>query len=257
MMHCNRCKQDLAGENFGVRRNGRRQQWCRTCVNDYNKKWYSLNREKHKEYVSSHKPRKVHTCKHCGLSEPEVSFYIKREGNRSYRRFICSTCDIVYRKKYPRKEDAKSQSVKRSRARRKVDRTAPELRYKYIYTDSRRSDKVHGRENDLDKAFIKSELENGCIYCGDTNSYMTLDRIDNYIGHLKSNVLPACVRCNYIRRDMPALAWAMIVPGVRRARELGYLDGWHCGTRSNKPNRDMSRYIKEIEDFHEVVPEPG
>jgi hypothetical protein len=55
---------------------------------------------------------------------------------------------------------------------------------------------------------------------------MTLDRVDNSIGHIKSNVVPACTRCNYTRRDMPYEAWLLIAKSMRKAREAGMFDNW-------------------------------
>jgi hypothetical protein len=55
---------------------------------------------------------------------------------------------------------------------------------------------------------------------------MTLDRIDNSIGHLMSNVNPCCYRCNYIRANMPYAAWLSIVPAIRATFELGLFAAW-------------------------------
>lgn len=37
-----------------------------------------------------------------------------------------------------------------------------------------------------------------CIYCGTTEN-IGCDRLDNSLGHLKSNVVPCCYRCNCVR----------------------------------------------------------
>jgi len=39
-----------------------------------------------------------------------------------------------------------------------------------------------------------------CFYCGDLSS--GCDRIDNSIGHIKSNCVPCCHRCNTIRNNI-------------------------------------------------------
>jgi len=49
--------------------------------------------------------------------------------------------------------------------------------------------------DDLLDAFKKS-----CVYCG-SKSKIGLDRIDNSIGHIKSNVVPCCYNCNVARAD--------------------------------------------------------
>jgi hypothetical protein len=96
-------------------------------------------------------------------------------------------------------------------------RQDPKFLPSIIWRDSRSSDKKLLRENDLDKDFIKDKISNGCFYCGETKIRMTLDRIDNSLGHLKTNVNPACMRCNYLRRDMPYDAWLFLVEGIRKA----------------------------------------
>jgi hypothetical protein len=55
---------------------------------------------------------------------------------------------------------------------------------------------------------------------------MTLDRIDNKRGHSRANVVPACIRCNYARRDMPYAAWLCLAPGLRVALEQGLFGEW-------------------------------
>lgn len=57
---------------------------------------------------------------------------------------------------------------------------------------------------------------------------MTLDRIDNTIGHVQTNVVAACVRCNYMRRDMPYAAWTRLVPLIKQLREEGLFGAWVC-----------------------------
>lgn len=55
---------------------------------------------------------------------------------------------------------------------------------------------------------------------------MTLDRIDNDKGHTQDNVVPACIRCNYVRKNMPYEAWIVVAEGMRKAREAGLFEGW-------------------------------
>jgi len=60
---------------------------------------------------------------------------------------------------------------------------------------------------------------------------MTLDRKDNDVGHVKDNVVPACVRCNYTRGDMPFDAWLVVAAGMRQAREKGLFGDWRPGRK--------------------------
>jgi len=108
----------------------------------------------------------------------------------------------------------------------KVERAAGLNVERWIYEDARRSDRKRDLENDLTKAFIREQIEKGCSYCGEESIRMTLDRIDNSIGHLQSNCVPACIRCNCTRRHMPYEAWLIVAPAMREARLAGLFGDW-------------------------------
>ena len=80
--------------------------------------------------------------------------------------------------------------------------------------------------NDLTVEFVEGILSS-CSYCGETEKIqLSIDRIDNKRGHLQDNVVPACVRCNIVRRDMPYEAWLMLAPAMKKAKEAGLLGDW-------------------------------
>lgn len=88
------------------------------------------------------------------------------------------------------------------------------------------SDRAAGRDNDLDLEFIRSLIALPCSYCLRKTDRMSIDRIDNAIGHIKTNVVPACRRCNSIRNSMPIEAWLVVVQGIRIATESGSFGDW-------------------------------
>ena len=99
---------------------------------------------------------------------------------------------------------------------------------RYILDDTRRADSTRGfPKSDLTLEFIDSSILMGCTYCGDNQTRMTLDRIDNSKGHTQNNVVAACIRCNYARRDMPYEAWLVVAEGMRKARELNLFGDWN------------------------------
>ncbi len=55
---------------------------------------------------------------------------------------------------------------------------------------------------------------------------MTLDRKDNTLGHVMSNVVPSCYRCNMFRRDMPYEAWLIMAITMREVADRGLLGDW-------------------------------
>lgn len=80
--------------------------------------------------------------------------------------------------------------------------------------------------------------EHTCFYCGAIDIKMTLDRIDNSIGHTRVNVNPSCVRCNGVRGNMPYAAWMAIVPAIKKAREDGLFGSWVGRVFAIKPTYD-------------------
>ena len=62
-------------------------------------------------------------------------------------------------------------------------------------------DKAKGFDNDLTEDFATRLTTLPCEYCGTAEQIRGLDRIDNSLGHLQSNVVPCCHRCNTTRMD--------------------------------------------------------
>ena len=99
--------------------------------------------------------------------------------------------------------------------------------HKLILRDCRASDRKRGfLGNDLEVEFVQTLIAEGCRYCGEQDLRISLDRIDNTRPHNKANVVPCCIRCNYLRGSMPYPAWLHIVPSVKEARELGLFGDW-------------------------------
>ena len=168
----------------------------------------------------------VHRCNECGETEETVNFNTRVVNGRTYKRHLCSSCDSKRSGRYPRnREVAKRAEIKQAN-KRKQERKSNINTHNYIWVDSRRLDKKRGLENDLTKDFIASMLKMGCCYCGETEGRITLDRIDNKLGHTKANVVPACIRCNYFRCDMPHAAWLLIAEAMRKAKDLGLFGDW-------------------------------
>jgi len=114
----------------------------------------------------------------------------------------------------------------RHRATDKARRKAGTHTAYYILHDSRKSDRKKGLENDLTQEIVQALIGQPCTACGDMESKMSLDRIDNTLGHTQANVLPCCYRCNMIRRHMPFEAWRQLFPVLRSVRESGAFGDW-------------------------------
>jgi hypothetical protein len=165
-----------------------------------------------------------HKCRKCRKGEPEVQFYTRTTKSGRYKRHLCKKCYNAYRKQFPNRSNGRCQAS--YRAKIAEWRRLNQYTERWILQDSRRTDRKNGLENDLNETFIKTLIEDGCRYCGETKIRMTLDRVNNAVGHLKENVVPACVRCNSIRMNMPYAAWLVVVKAIKQARLAGLFGSW-------------------------------
>ena len=164
----------------------------------------------------------MRTCRQCGSAD---RLETSNSNGKGYTRSRCLDCKAKASREW-RATPEGSEATKRVERRRKQRRAAGLDTEKWILVDTRRSDRKNGRENDLTREFIAEEIAKGCSYCGENGIRMTLDRIDNSKGHTQDNVISACIRCNYTRRDMPHEAWLVVAKGMREAREMGLFEGW-------------------------------
>jgi hypothetical protein len=174
-------------------------------------------------------------CIVCGDLKMEIDFPIHHydEGGNAIRRNQCNVCRMkvtcgAFMKRRQDNTPTKDGVLTRDldNARKRARRQNPIKRSRFILEDSRKSDKKKGRENNLTKEFIEELISNGCSYCGENKIMICLDRIDNSMGHIKDNVVAACVRCNYIRNSMPYEAWLHIVPLIKDAHIKGLFNNW-------------------------------
>ncbi len=167
-------------------------------------------------------------CRDCGMDKDlEIAFrstYTRKDGTKLYRP-SCEECDGKARTKRNTFSPWTGKAAWQKKYRFESRRNSSE-RDRWILQDSRSTDKKRGLKNDLDREFIKITIATGCSYCGETEIRIGLDRIDNAKGHTKNNVRAACMRCNYLRRDMPFAAWLSVTPAIRAAREAGLFGNW-------------------------------
>jgi len=170
----------------------------------------------------------LRTCIKCNDTKPEKDFYKSGKYLKSY----CKTCDNAARGKRPlsklsdEAQKRKRAWIKRNAVKQSRERALGINIAKYIYWDSRRDDNKRGFKNDLTKEHIADQIAKGCSYCGETELRMTMDRINNDVGHTMENTLPACIRCNYTRRNMPYEAWVVVARAMKRARKQGFFGNW-------------------------------
>lgn len=177
-------------------------------------------------------------CLDC-LEEKELSEFYRnktkgKEGTESY----CKKCSVRRSTdRYNRKKTSPEYRSRRNeyeKNRSSKQRRSGERREYYIVRDTKGSDRKKGRENNLTQKFVATLVSQPCSYCGDTETRMTVDRIDNSIGHLETNVVPACIRCNLVRGQMPYEAWEIVAKGMREAFECGLFSSWTGDIRRKK-----------------------
>lgn len=178
-------------------------------------------------------------CNGCGRGEPEIRFRLRTVSGKKYRQHLCTGCSNTYQKRY-RNVEVERRANRKMNAKRKMLRAARTCSEVFIFEDCKKVDKRKGISFDLTIEFIRNLIDPGCSYCGETQIRMGLDRIDNALGHIKANVVAACMRCNYLRRDMPHEAWMMLVPAIRSAREVGAFGEWDGFGRKSKKNGELA-----------------
>lgn len=148
---------------------------------------------KHKERFRLYQKRKASEIK----SDKEVSDYLKESMPEIYERF---------------KSDVETN--------RQPHNASKKDRATYLYRAYRNYDKRKGYTCNLTENWIiRNILNEKCIYCG-CEDYRQLgaDRINNKVGHIKSNVVPCCLSCNNHRGKKEINEWLAI------CKKWGYIE---------------------------------
>lgn len=164
------------------------------------------------------------TCSKCFVERLSNSDFDTND--KGYQYSYCRLCRNKQRHEAARKRYLIPQNKIKKSASHKRFRQDPSKRANVIAIDSKASDKKHNREYNLTIEYIAELIKNPCTYCEETNLQMTLDRMNNSLGHIIGNVVPACIRCNLIRKAMPYEAWLLLAPALKEAREKSLFGDW-------------------------------
>lgn len=176
--------------------------------------------------MSDHK-----TCPRCGVAKPSEAFGRRTVRGRPALRAHCRSCESKkrwLRRKATGREGDIAQRAAEGRYREKMKgwRSDPAHLARIVLQDSKGRARKKELEHSLTLDEIVSLVAQPCSYCGETELRMTLDRADNARGYVFENVAPACIRCNYARKNMPYAAWIEVAKGMRSAREQGLFGDW-------------------------------
>jgi hypothetical protein len=214
-LKCNRCKVNLPVSKFIK---NRADKWLKSC-NDcraYQKKFRDTNKCEH--------DKRLHNCKECGGSQicehnrqrnkcKECGGSQICEHNR--QRSQCKECGGTSMCKHDRrrsqcKECGGTSICKHDRRRNTCKECGDPIKItieNWIF-HSKQKDKLYNRldlPNLIDTDFCKNLIEEypNCIYCKIELQYVlykddlaTIERVDNTIGHIKSNCKIACLSFN-------------------------------------------------------------
>lgn len=170
MNRCDRCKQEKQQKDFVSPRTGRTIKTCATCVN---------------QRYCKHNRMKI-TCKECGGSQICM---------HNIRRSQCKDCGggsiCMHNLIKGRCKECDDPFIVISNN---------------MVNNAKKTDKKKGREFDIDTTFCLNLLKTitKCIYCEceftysgrKENTFVTLQRLNNDIGHIKSNCSLCCYECN-------------------------------------------------------------
>ena len=149
------------------------------------------------------------------------NFYISNGRPHGFS-YVCKPCERERSRiktiKHPRidsykrmSQEAKDNKSSKCRIYAKTDKG----RAICLVSAYRKIDRKKGREFDLDSEFmINSIFNKECHYCGDNSSDKGCDRMNNAIGHIKSNVVPCCRYCNTLRGDSYTMEEMMLIGEV-------------------------------------------
>jgi len=124
------------------------------------------------------------------------NFYPCKDKKSGFRPHCISCCKLLAKTGW-------GKTSKEAKARKNyVRKYELSQRSNALLNSYKRRDKKNNQEFDLDKPFVVKMLSSKCAYCGD--NYMPnlgLDRVDNFKGHIKSNVVTCCYECNTARSN--------------------------------------------------------
>ncbi len=165
-------------------------------------------------------------CKRCG-EEREILNFSPQSRDPTKRRNICNACN------YKRSKDSgyiDSRKEENRQYQKAYHKRSPEVAKHKSYTHQ---DKVKNFSNSITLIEYRELIKEGCFYCGVFGD-IGLDRIDNSLGHNKSNCKPCCEKCNFILGDIPYEAKLLMIPSLTEIKQNNLLNNWIIPTKRTK-----------------------
>lgn len=143
-------------------------------------------------------------CKVCKIEKPFLEFH-KIKGCIGGVRNVCKECRKIENKEYKSKPHVIQQSKDYYQNNKESFRLRMNKHYHTLngqYHQYKKRAKINKFEFDLIEEDCKIFYETLCDYCGGPIKGIGIDRVDPSIGYIKSNIVPCCSKCNYMKNTM-------------------------------------------------------
>ena len=214
MPFCNKCYQELLAEDFHIKKNGKLSKTCEVCWNKYYSKdtslYYCAQCKKIKnsddDFGIKANGERYKCCINCCIKSNQS--HSKNRCEHGRQRYLCVDCDG---------NGICEHNIQRSNCRLCLNEKGQLFNFtiQRWLSSCRRYDKKKGLFNPnefIDTDFLRGLIEDNercyyqdcCIklqYLTYDNTIGTIERLDNSIGHIKSNVVLACLSCNCKRKS--------------------------------------------------------
>lgn len=182
-------------------------------------------------------------CSLCSISKLLKDFDSEKKGKFG-RRGRCKICEAARHKKY--RENNRIQMRVRNQLR--YQNLSPEAKQTHIQKKSSGNQKrynyeVRKRYNTSDRGvylryrsdahrrsrnyefqltfeFFAQLINSACNFCGKENC-RGVDRLDNNVGYINSNVVPCCKRCNEMKSVIPVQEWLGEMQRILKHQQIG------------------------------------
>jgi hypothetical protein len=140
-------------------------------------------------------------CTKCKIEKEYSEFHFAAKGIGGVRS-VCKSCRSIEKTEYLSRDYVKIKShdnyIKNFDSIRK--RTA--LHYWTLngqYHQYKKSAKKRGLEFPLKEIDCIPFYNTDCFYCGDKINGLGIDRLDNSVGYISTNIVPCCKSCNFMK----------------------------------------------------------
>lgn len=99
-------------------------------------------------------------------------------------------------------KDCYYRNIEKSREKGRNNQEKRKGRLSYKFSEYKKSAKDHNREFLLTKDDFNDLWGKPCYYCNAEIETIGLDRINNEIGYTRINVVPCCIRCNKMKKNI-------------------------------------------------------